>query len=79
MEVGLEDGLQDELERPLDDSVPDRRDTKDTDLPVALGDRLLPVPLRPIRAVDKFVPDLLEEGLRPSRLDGLERDPVNAG
>src|SRR5947208_250996 len=77
LEVGLEDGLQDELQRTLDHAVADRRDRQDADLAPVLWDRLLPVPQGPICAPDQFVPDLLEEEVHSARLDGLERDPVD--
>jgi hypothetical protein len=66
LEVSLEDGFQDELERTLDDAVSDRGDPQDTDLAVALRDLFAPVPQRPIRAGDQFVSDLLEIGLQPA-------------
>src|SRR5262249_53515147 len=49
------------------------------DVAPLLRDRLLPSPEGLIRPLARFVPDLLEEEAHPARLDGLERDPVDAG
>jgi hypothetical protein len=78
LEVGLEDGFQDELESPLDHAIPYGGDSQDADLAPVFGYLLPPVPQRTIPVCSQFVLDLLEERLHAAGLDGLEGDSVNA-
>ena len=77
VEVRLEDGLHDELERPLDHPVPNRRNPQDADLAPALGNLDAPVPERPIGACDQFVTQLRQPPLDAAHLDRRERHPVD--
>src|SRR5215470_9390800 len=64
LEVGLEDGFQDELEGPLDHAVANAGDTQDADLAALLGYLLPSVPHRTVRVCSQFVPDLRKESLQ---------------
>src|SRR4030067_2906422 len=78
LEVGLEDGPQEEFERTLDHAVANGRDREDSDLAAALlRDLFPPTPPGPIRAGDQFVPELLEELFDAAGFDGRERDAVD--
>src|SRR5262245_9573544 len=79
LEVGLKDRLQDELDLSLHHPIPDCRNRKDADFSPVL--RYFPSPSRKwfIGALNEFVPDLLEESVYASRLDGFEGDPIYAG
>src|SRR5262245_47305037 len=77
LEVGLEDRLRYQLERPLHHPVTDRGDREDADLAAIL--RNLPPPCqRHIGAPHEFVLDPLEERFNALRLDGREGHPVYA-
>src|SRR6516162_5863540 len=79
LEVGLEDRLQDELQRPLHDAVPDRRNREDADFASVLRYFLPPSRQWLIGALNQFVPDLLEDSVYAMRLDGPEGDPIYTG
>src|SRR5215469_14123312 len=77
LEVRFEDRLQDELQRPLDHTIPDSRNRQNADFRASvLRNFLLPDPHGPIRVRDQFVPNLLQKTLRSAFLNGLERDSV---
>ena len=59
LEVRLEDRLEHQLQRGLHDPIHGRRDPQRTDLPVRLGDRLLPHPLRN----DHDAEDIMQEAI----------------
>src|SRR6202161_1511082 len=80
LKISFEDRLQNELQRPLNHTVADRRNRQDADfLAPVLWNLLLPSPHGPIRVGDQFIPYLVQETLRSTFLDGLERDPVDPG
>src|SRR5207248_3713324 len=76
LEVRLEHRFEDELERTLHHSVPDRRDRQDADFAPVFRYLLLPGWEWLVGAPGQFVAQLLEQSLHALRLDGLERDPV---
>src|SRR5712692_7834930 len=78
VKVGFKDRLQDQLERPLDHPVPNRRNPQDADLPAALGDLDAPVPPWPVGACDQFLPELPQKPLHAGVLNGRKRHPVDA-
>ena len=78
LEVGLEDGLQDELQRPLDHAVADRRDRQDADfVPPSFGISFFR--FRSGRYVRWTSSSRIcsRKRLHALLLDGLERDPVD--
>src|ERR1700748_3193585 len=79
LEVRLEHRFEDELERTLHHSVPDRRDRQDADFAPVFLYLLLPGWEWLVGAPGQFVAQLLEQSLHALRLDGLERDPVYPG
>src|SRR5262245_18834334 len=68
----------DDLERPLHHSVPDRRDRQDADFAAVFRYLLPPGWEWLVGAPGQFVAQLLEQSLHALRLDGLERDPVSS-
>src|SRR5881392_1166092 len=76
LEVRLEHRFEDELERTLHHSVPDRRDRQDADFAPVFRYLLLPGWEWLVGAPGQFIAQLLEQSLHALRLDGLERDPV---
>src|ERR1700746_1656624 len=76
LEVRLKHRFEDELERTLHHSVPNRRDRQDADFAPVFRYLLLPGWEWLVGAPGQFVAQLLEQSLRAMRLDGLERDPV---
>src|SRR5215510_13677739 len=78
LEVRLEHRFEDELERTLHHSVPDRRDRQDADFAPVFRYLLPPGWEWLVDAPGQFVAQLLEQSLHALRLDGLERDPVSS-
>jgi site-specific DNA recombinase len=79
LEIRLEDRLHDELERALHDTVADTRDRQHSDLTASVLRYLLsPRSQRQVPPLNQFVLYLFKKDLHPLRLDGFERDPVNA-
>src|SRR5689334_9051375 len=76
LEVRLEHRFEDELERTLHHSVPNRRDRQDADFAPVFRYLLLPGWEWLVGAPGQFVAQLLEQSLHALRLDDLERDPV---
>src|SRR3954454_24256922 len=76
LEVRLKHRFEDELERTLHHSVPDRRDRQDADFAPVFRYLLLPGWEWLVGAPRQFVAQLLEQNLHALRLDGVERDPV---
>src|SRR5246500_4415187 len=76
LEVRLKHRFEDELERTLHHSVPDRRDRNDAAFAPVFRYLLLPGWEWVVGAPGQFVAKLLEQSLHAMRLDGLERDPV---
>src|SRR6201993_3067548 len=79
LEVRLEHRFEDELERALHHSIPDRRNRKNTDF-VAPVFRYLLLPSWKwlVRAPGQFVPYLLEKSIYALRFDGFEGHSVNS-
>ena len=78
LEVRLEDGFQDELQRTLDHSVANRRNGKLADFSAGLRYSYAPHPLGKIRTGHKLLAQLLEELRAPRTLHGSERHPINS-
>src|SRR5258708_3257549 len=79
LEVSLKDRFQNEQQRTLDHTVPDRRNQRDADFPAAvLRDLLLPVRHGYVLARAQLVSDLPNKAVHSPFLDGLEGDPVNS-
>src|SRR6516162_8634778 len=76
LEVRLEHRFEDELERTLHHSVPDRRDRQDADFAPVFRYLLLPDWEWLVGAPGQFVAQLLEQSLHALRLDGFERVSV---
>src|SRR5215470_13102666 len=74
LKISFKDRLQDELECPLDHTVPDGGNGKNADLgaPV-LRNFLFPYPHGLIRFPDQFVLNLFEKALRSALLNGVKR------
>src|SRR5215510_318193 len=68
--------FEDELERTLHHSVPDRGDRQDADFAPVFRYLLPPGWEWLVGAPGQFVAQLPEQSLHALRLDGLERDPV---
>src|ERR1700740_2787161 len=80
LEVGFEDRLQDELERPPDPAVTNRRNRKDSNLVTSvLHDFFLPCLHGPIRVCDQFTLDLFQKPLYSAFFNSLKRDPIDSG
>src|SRR5712672_394757 len=79
LKVSLEDRFENEQQRTLDHTVPDRRNREDADfLAAVLRDLLLPVRHGYVLARDQLVSDLVQKSVHSPFLDGLEGDPVNS-
>ena len=79
LEVGLEDRLQDELQRTLDHAVADGRYPEHADfLAAVLRDLLPPVGHGNVPTRDQIVPDLPDEDVHSPFLDGREAHPVHS-
>src|SRR5215831_12094200 len=72
LEVRLEHRFEDELERTLHHSVPNRRDRQDADFAPVFRYLLLAGWERRVGAPGQFVAQLLEQSLHALRLDGRE-------
>src|SRR5712691_11179814 len=79
LEVRFEDRLQDELERPLDHAITNRRNRKDSNLTSVLRDFFLPCLHGPIRVCDQFTLYLFQETLYSAFFNSLKRDPSIPG
>src|SRR2546430_10784466 len=79
LEVRFEDRLQDELERPLDHAVTNRRNRKNSNLVTSvLPDFFLPCPHGPIRVCDQFTLYLFQITLYSAFFNSLKRDPIDS-
>ena len=78
-EVGLEDRLQHQPRRLLNDPVTDRRDPQRPAATIRLGDRHAPNRRGTIRALPKRTLKLAEHPLDAVRLDLGQRQPIDAG
>ena len=79
MEVGFEDGFQDELHGPLDNAVTDSGNRKKANAFAArLRDLHPSQSLRSVRMRYEFLSEFLEKRFHASCLNGRERDTITA-
>ena len=76
--VRLEDGLQDQLGRHLDHSIPDRRNPQRPLLPVGFGNVPPPYRLRSVPTRAQLGSDLFQEAIHPILFDVGQRLGIDA-